>query len=141
MKKFTSILILAITLLSSITGCKKEDSVIKQLPSNYSNQGTITVKNKTLTVCVYDNSAEDGDVLDLIVNGSTILSNYEILNTEKCLTSTVSDGDNWIGVIARSEGSAGNVCSATITVNDGISTQSFSIDAKIDQPGGYIIKL
>ena len=91
----TTLSIFLLTLIVSVnTGCKKDkDSVIKQLPSNYTNQGTITVKSKNLTICVYDNSAEDGDVLDLIVNGTTILSNYELLNAEKCMTATVSDGD------------------------------------------------
>jgi len=134
-------MLLLILATSISTGCKKDKNKVQtQLPSNYTNQGTITVKSKNISVCVYDNSAEDGDIIDLFVNGNALISNYEILNTERCFDVTLEDGNNWIGINVDNEGT-NPPASATVKIDDGISIQEFIIDGEVDKPGGYIIKL
>lgn len=133
-------LLIAVAILGSIA-CKKEKTTVQtQLPSNYSNQGTITVKSKNVSICIYDNSAEDGDVVDLFFNGNALINNYEILNTEKCFNATLENGNNWIGINVDNEG-INPPASVTVKINDGTSVQEFNIDGEVGAPGGYIIKL
>ena len=132
------ILLFAMTILLAI-GCKK-DKVQTELPANYTNQATITVAKKNISICIYDNSVEDGDIVDLIFNGKALVTNYELKNAEKCFNVTLENGNNWIGIIAKNEGT-NPPASVTVKINDGVSEQSFDIDGEIDHPGGYIIKL
>ncbi|HMV14079.1 MAG TPA: hypothetical protein PKK18_06910 [Chitinophagales bacterium] len=139
-KQFIPILLL-LFVISINTGCKKDKIKIQtQLPSNYTNQGTINVVNKNISICIYDNSVEDGDIIDLLFNGNTLISDYEILNTERCFTVSLENGDNWIGINVDNEGS-NPPASVTVKINDGTSEQEFDIDGEVDAPGGYIIKL
>jgi hypothetical protein len=132
------LLILATTISTS---CKKDKTKVQtELPSNYTNQGTITVEGKNLSVCIYDNSVEDGDIVDLLFNGNTLINNYEILNEEKCFNVTLEKGNNWIGINVDNEGTS-PPASVTIKINDGVTEQDFVIDGEVGQPGGYIIKL
>lgn len=134
-------ILLFVLAISFGTSCKKDKTNVQtQLPSNYTNQGTITVEGKNLSVCIYDNSAEDGDIVDLFFNGNLLIENYEILNAEKCFNVTLEEGNNWIGINVDNEGTS-PPASATIIINDGITEQSIVIDGEVDKPGGYIIKL
>lgn len=138
MKKLISMLAIVTIAIAS---CKKDKIKIQtQLPSNYTNQGTITVANKNISICIYDNSVEDGDIIDLLFNGNTLISDYEILNTERCFTVSLENGDNWIGINVDNEGS-NPPASVTVKINDGTSEQEFDIDGEVDAPGAYIIKL
>lgn len=123
----------------ALSSCKK-DKISTELPSNYTNQGTITVANKNISICIYDNSVEDGDVVDLYFNGNALIKNYEILNTEKCFNATLETGNNWIGINVDNEGT-NPPASVTVKINDGVTEQQFDIDGKVNEPGGYVIKL
>ncbi len=137
MKKTIFILSIFSLLLSS---CKKDKiKVITQLPAEYSNQGTINVANKNISICIYDNSVEDGDIIDLWFNGNALIENHELTIAEKCFNVKLEDGNNWIGIKVDNEGT-NPPASVTVKVNDGASEQEFDIDGEIDQPGGYIIK-
>ncbi|HUM53001.1 MAG TPA: hypothetical protein PK431_14350 [Chitinophagales bacterium] len=132
------LLILATTISTS---CKKDKTKVQtQLPSNYTNQGTISVKSKNISICIYDNNTEDGDIVDLFFNGNALINNYEILNAEKCFTATLENGNNWIGINVDNEGT-NPPASVTVKIDDGVTEQEFDIDGEVGQPGGYIIKL
>jgi hypothetical protein len=135
-----SILVFALAIIIS-TSCKKDKTKVQtQLPSNYTNQGTITVASKNISICIYDNSAEDGDIIDLFFNGNSLINNYEILNEEKCFNATLENGNNWIGINVDNEGTS-PPASVTVKINDGVTEQEFDIDGEVEKPGGYIIKL
>lgn len=135
------ILLMSIICLDS---CKINDSVEpfqnSTLPSNYANQGTITVKSTKLKICVWDYSAIDGDVIDLIVNGRKMLSNLAIDENKQCIEVTLPNGENWIGVTAIDEG-YNPPASPRVEISDGKRTQGFDILAYINKPGGYKIKV
>lgn len=132
------LLLLAATISTS---CKKDKTKVQtELPSNYSNQGTVTVKSKNISICIYDNSVEDGDIIDLFFNGNTLINDYEILNTEKCFNVTLENGNNWIGINVDNEGT-NPPASVTVKIDDGVTEQEFDIDGEVGAPGGYIIKL
>lgn len=134
------LLFIAITMFGSI-GCKKEDKKVQtQLPANYTNQGTITVTKKDISICIYDNNAEDGDVIDLLFNGNTLISNYELKNVERCFDVTLESGNNWIGINVDNEGT-NPPASVSVRIDDGDSVQEFDIDGEVGAPGGYVIKL
>lgn len=135
-KLFIALFSMAIILSTS---CKKE-KIQTQLPAEYSNQGTINVVNKNISICIYDNSVEDGDIVDLIFNGKALVKDYELKIAEKCFHVSLEKGNNWIGVIAKNEGT-NPPASVTVKVDDGSTEQEFDIDGEIDKPGGYIIKL
>lgn len=139
MKLFLPMLLLLLAATIS-TSCKKDKSVQTQLPSNFSNQGTITVANKNISICIYDNSVEDGDIIDLLFNGNALINDYFLLNAEKCFNVTLENGNNWIGINVDNEGT-NPPASATVVINDGVTEQTFVIDGEVGAPGGYIIKL
>ena len=138
--KFTFPILLLVLAATFSTSCKKDKTVQTQLPSNFSNQGTITVANKNISICIYDNSVEDGDIIDLLFNGDALINDYFLLNAEKCFDVTLENGNNWIGINVDNEGT-NPPASATVVINDGVTEQTFIIDGEVAAPGGYIIKL
>lgn len=112
------------------------------LPSNYENQGTIIVHSLSLSICMRDFATIDGDVIDLVINGQTVLANKEVTGTDQCYNLTLqSTTGNWIGVIAKNEGSI-PPCTPGITINDGFSSQTFEIRSYVGGVNGaYIIQV
>lgn len=135
-----SVLLFALA-ISICTSCKKDKIKVQtELPAEYSNQGTINVAGKNLSVCIYDNSIEDGDIIDLWFNGNALIEDYELKIEERCFNVTLNEGDNWIGIKVDNEGTD-PPASVTVKINDGATEQQFAIDGEINQPGAYIIKL
>ncbi len=137
-----TISIMLLGLMLALSGCKKGDDTdvlpSSTLPANYSNQGTLTVKSNTLKICLWDWSVVDGDVIDLLVNGKKLLSNYELTANQKCIDVKLPDGESWIGIIAINEG-YNPPASPRVELSDGVSTQAFDILGYISKPGGYKI--
>ena len=126
-----------------VSGCKKNEVDVfanSTLPTNYTNQGTITVKGSNLKICIWDWSVVDGDVIDLIINGRTMLANYEVTDKKDCIDVVLPNGENWIGIKAINEGTLG-AASPRVEISDGKSVQGFDISGYINKPGGYKIKV
>ena len=122
------------------SGVKTTNSGGYSMPSNYNNQGNITVKSQNLNVCVRDWDAIDGDIIDIIINGYTMATSIQLTGSNKCWNvSNLTKGNNWIGIICKSPGTT-SAASPRIEINDGISTQAFQILSYPNNPGGYIIK-
>ena len=141
--KTNKIIILFIAILLTYS-CKKTDAVEpftnSVLPSNYVNQGTIEVKSSTLKICVWDYSVVDGDVIDLLINGRKMLTNFSLTEEQECIELTLPKGENWIGVSAINEGFL-PPASPHVEISDGKSVQAFDLSAYINKPGGYKIKV
>ncbi len=112
------------------------------LPAGYDNQGTITVHSKEIEVCLSDwGNHVDGDIVNLIINGNEIANNLELFAEQECVNiQGLSEGNNWIGLIAIDEGWS-SPCTAAVEINDGQTVQVIEISALINQPGGYVIKV
>ncbi len=82
----------------------------------------------------------DGDVIDILVNEKTLVSNKSITESKETIKVKLSEGENWIGVKAINEGT-NPPASPHIEIYDGKTTQAFDILAYINQPGGYKIKV
>ena len=126
-----------------VSGCKKNEVDVfanSTLPSNYTNQGTITVKSSNLAICYWDWGTVDGDVIDIIINGKTMITNKELTANKECLKVTLPSGENWIGIKAINEG-FNPPASPRVEISDGKGVQGFDILAEINKPGGYKIKV
>lgn len=100
----------------------------KQLPDPTIFDQTITVRNTSLTVRLWDNASEDGDIITIIINNEIVASNVLILNTPKTFTFNIDPtADNHISFFAVNEGtSSPNTVSGDL--NDGFTSQSFGVD-------------
>ena len=54
---------------------------------------------RQVTVCVFDNECEDGDIIELQVNGGSVGS-VELRNAQQCFALDVNSGLNYLGVRA-----------------------------------------
>jgi hypothetical protein len=100
------------------------------LPPPTATNGTIQVKDTTITVAIWDNAAEDGDIITIIVNGEVKAANVEIFHAKKTFKFTISSTtQNYISFYAVNEGTS-SPNTASGTVYDGNSTQSFNVGMK-----------
>jgi hypothetical protein len=92
-----------------------------------STNGTVQVKSKQVSVSLWDNASEDGDIITIIVNGNVVASNVEIFHNQKTFSFTIDPTiNNYISFYAVNEGtSSPNTASGTI--NDGFQSQSFDV--------------
>jgi hypothetical protein len=99
----------------------------KTIPPPASTDQTYIVKKEKLTVSIWDNAAEDGDIITIIVNGDIVAENVTIYNSPKSFTFNIlPSAKNYIRFYAVNEGtSSPNTASGSI--NDGVSTQSFNV--------------
>jgi archaellum component FlaF (FlaF/FlaG flagellin family) len=89
----------------------------------------VTVSTRSITLTVTDNGAEDGDQIDLILNGSYVLSNHTLTNSGTSVNVTMNSGDNTLQVHADNQGSSGlNTAQLDISnVTSGDSSQSWDL--------------
>ena len=99
----------------------------KSIPSPSTTDRTIDVKNTSLKVTLWDNAAEDGDIITIIINGTIVAENVTIYNTPKTFSFIIdASSANYISFYAVNEGtSSPNTASGSI--NDGYSNQSFDV--------------
>lgn len=109
-------------------------------PSNYDNQGTITVRSRNLTISFYDGATVDHDIMSIVFNGTTIASNIEIYGSKQSFTLNNIPLDSWLGIIAISEGDI-SPCTPDIDIYDGYTTQHITIRSLVTSPGSYAIKV
>ncbi|TGE23813.1 hypothetical protein E5K00_00940 [Hymenobacter aquaticus] len=115
--------------------------VSNPIPTGYTSQGTITVDTPQLQICVRDHGQIDNDIIDLVIDGTTFLSNYTINGTNRCFTVTLPRGTHWIGVIARSEGTI-PPCTPGITIKDATRSQVFELQSYVSGTrGAYTIRV
>lgn len=89
----------------------------------------ITVDSRNIQVRIRDHSSEDGDIISLELNGTTIAGPLTITNAGTVFPLTLQPGDNTLSVLAHNEGSSSpNTASMMITnVVKGPSSQKYSL--------------
>ncbi|MFD2573555.1 hypothetical protein ACFSUS_23145 [Spirosoma soli] len=111
------------------------------IPSNYDNQGTITVRSRNIQVSVWDGgSLIDGDIVTMVFNGQNVVQNLRIDANKRIYTFTNISARSWLGIIAISEGT-NPPCTPDIEVNDGFSRQKFVIRSYKNTPGAFALKV
>jgi hypothetical protein len=87
-------------------------------PSTYKVKSTTTVSSSTVQITLYDDAAEDGDIVSVFLNNVWVLENYTLTKAGQTFTYNVSPGNNHLVLFAVNEGSSGPNTVA-ISVNGG----------------------
>jgi len=64
----------------------------------------IVVTQQNVTISVWDHGCEDGDIINLLINGQVYLSNHTLTNTKKEFNVTLSSGKNYLEIVAVDSG-------------------------------------
>ena len=98
--------------LRSNAGCSTVD------PSTYNVSTTVPVTSSNVTIRLWDDAAEDGDIVSVYLNGVWVLENYTLTKNGENFNFTVNPGSNHLVLFAVNEGSTGpNTCA--LSVNGG----------------------
>ena len=82
----------------------------------------MTVQTKKVSVEVWDNDVEDGDIISLALNGKTILANQTVKKEKYTLNLDLKKGENTFEMTAIDAGKRGPYCTAKFSINDGSDT-------------------
>lgn len=121
-----------------------EDNKVKKIKNRKVKKGeTIKVKNKTLSITVYDHQRDDGDIISLNYNGNWILEKYTIKNEEHKVDVFLDDNaavPNYLILYAHNLGEISPNTVAVI-VDDGHSRQQFILNADMNTSDVIYFKL
>jgi hypothetical protein len=104
--------------------------------------GTVTVKRANVQMCVWDHGTIDGDIITLIVNGSSVISSYTLTASKRCVNVTLNPaGYSYVALYAHNEGSI-SPNTAALSISDGVTgEQTFQLEATLQTNGAYNIKV
>lgn len=86
--------------------------------ASYSVIKTVNVTSAIVGITLYDDAAEDGDIVTLNLNGNWVLVNYTIKKAGETFNFTINSGGNNLVVYAISQGSSGPT-TLGISINGG----------------------
>jgi hypothetical protein len=92
-------------------------------PGTYKVNTTVQVTQNTFDLFLYDDAAEDGDIVSVYLNGSWIIENYTLTNAGKTFYSIpINSGNNDLVIVACNTGKSGpNTCGVKINGGSHIS--------------------
>ncbi len=121
-----------------------ENNKVKKIKNRKIKKGeTIKVKNKTLSITVYDHQKDDGDIISLNYNGNWILEKYTIKNEQHKVDVFLDDDaavPNYLILYAHNLGEISPNTVAVI-VDDGMSRQQFILNADMNTSDVIYFKL
>ena len=134
-KKKILLLILLLLIVAAVWYFYPQKKIVK--PEEFIQQGQTEINTGSFVMEVWDQSAEDGDSIQVFFNGKMIADSVAILKAPvEDKLGTLSPGEYWIGVKAINEGST-SPASAYIRLNDGKIKNSFSMDAWMDSAASW----
>jgi hypothetical protein len=93
-------------------------------------QDQFVIQRKDIIVSLRDTQAEDGDILNVILNGVVVLKNIQIFNTPQNFSLTIDPTiSNYISFYAVNEGDSSPNTAAGY-VSDGFNNYNFDVDLK-----------
>jgi hypothetical protein len=99
--------------------------------------GTIPVASSTVVISVWDHGRVDGDIISLVVNGKTIVSNHTLTATRDQFTVKLNPkGYSYVLLYAHNEGQY-SPNTAALSVYDGESEQTQVLEASLETNGAY----
>ncbi|HRP90284.1 MAG TPA: hypothetical protein PKX92_09600 [Edaphocola sp.] len=86
----------------------------------------VFVENKpTIKILIWDNATQDGDRIDMYLNGKKILNDYEVLNQKKEIILNLERKQNILKIVALNQGSQGlNTVMVSVENNEAVQFQS-----------------
>lgn len=106
-------------------------------------QGSVAVATRDVTFEVWDGATIDGDIISLIVNGVTVLSEFELdgpLNKKAVPVRLANTGYNYVLLFAHNTGTL-FPNTAALSVDDGAKVEQLVISANLTTNGAYHITL
>lgn len=88
-------------------------------PSTYKVIDTVKVFSSTVTLKLWDDQKEDGDIVSVWINQRLVLDNYTLTNAGQTFSFTVQPGSNKLILFAVNEGTEGPN-TAAISINNGV---------------------
>lgn len=92
----------------------------------------IKVKSKTVTVKIWDEAREDGDIVSVFLNDTRIKKEITVSKTEYVFTLELNSGVNLFKLYAHNEGE-NSPNTAAILIDDGINEYKTSLSSKKDE--------
>lgn len=114
------------------------------VPSTYKGrpvdvQGTVNVTSRDVTFNVWDSGTEDGDIISLYVNGSSVFSNFTLTKSKSSRSVTLDNrGYNYVLLYAHNEGSI-SPNTAALSIDDGTQEKTLTLSANLSENGAYNI--
>jgi sulfatase-modifying factor enzyme 1 len=91
----------------------------------------ITLKNKNISIHIYDRKREDGDIISLFYNGKWILNSYSLTKKKKLITLKIEAyKENSLILYANSEGEL-PPCTVGIEILDNNTKQSINLESDL----------
>lgn len=94
-------------------------------------KGTLQVKNRKLTISVWDNNTVDGDVISLKLGEDWILTQYELKSKKNTLETTLIGFSEDLILYAHNVGMV-PPNTVAITIFDGLTTQKISLESNME---------
>ncbi len=99
---------------------------------NESSSNIIKVKSKTVTIKIWDEAREDGDIVSVFLNDARIKKEITVSKTEYVFTLELNSGVNLFKLFAHNEGE-NSPNTAAILIDDGINEYKTSLSSKKDE--------
>ncbi len=106
---------------------------------NYTIEDVITVNSKDIQIRIWDDAAEDGDIVSLNLNGEWILENRMLSNAGEVIKVLINPGDNVLIMYAVNLGEQPPNTGA-ISVDDGFTVQEVTLNSNLTNSGAIKIK-
>lgn len=100
----------------------------------------VRVKQKTVTIKVWDHGQEDGDIISLNLNGQWVIENYTLTKAKKEFKVTLKDGENHLVLHALNLGKY-KPNTASISVYDGDKEQVVVLESNLEASGAVEINV
>jgi hypothetical protein len=94
-------------------------------------KGTLQVKNRKLTISVWDHNTIDGDIISLKLGDEWILTEYELTSKKNIFQATLLGFSQDLVLYAHNVGMV-PPNTVTITVFDGLTTQRISLESNME---------
>ncbi len=76
-------------------------------PSTYKVVDTVSVTSSTISITLWDDGKEDGDIVSVWLNKKLVLDNYVLTNAKRSFSFTINTGSNELVLFAVNEGTVG----------------------------------
>jgi zinc protease len=105
---------------------------------NSRNSFNLLVSSAVVELDITDPKLEDGDVIDIFVNGKAVLKDYKVLKAVKTIKVTLPSAKNIVTIIAKGEG-ADAPCTAKVVLRDGVKSYEMIVKLGKSESANLII--
>lgn len=93
---------------------------------------TIKVKSKSVSITIWDDAKEDGDIVSVFLNDIRIKKEFTVKKQKEVMLIELNEGENIFKLLAHNEGSS-SPNTAAILVDDGVNEYQATLSSKKDE--------